>query len=302
DDEGIVEEDRTPLRGMFPKLKEFRTTGFSHNSWSDHGHEDVSGLLARSTETLETVFIQSEDWDWARPPPFQAGLSDSGQSWADCRQLKELIIEPVSRMDFSSLDPTFTTNTLSDNNNVGDNGTITAIANHINTNFQNLKYLRLTSLADAHRNDCSKSFDYSRSAFVDPTLDDYLQQPYYKYRDVHLQQQRAHRLQFIRCVRELYGRLKLLERTIGLEKVDLEWSELCVVIKSMTKETVLELLKETEIDDKEDAGVGLAEKGRSQEGWYGPMTADDLAWLGLQWPTREEIQVKKEQREHVLKK
>ncbi|KAF9117225.1 hypothetical protein BGW39_002443 [Mortierella sp. 14UC] len=300
DDEGLIEQDRTPLHGMFPKLREFRTAGFSHNSWSDHGHEDISGLLARSTETLETVYIQSEDWDWARPAPFRAGLRESHQSWADCRQLKELTIEPVSRMDLSSLDPTFTITTFT--NDVDDIGAVTTIPNHINTNFESLKYLRLASLADAYRSDCSKTFDYARSGFVEPTLDDYLQQPPHKYSYIHLEQHRSHRLQFIRRVRELFGRLKMLQRTIGLERVELEWSELCVVVKSMTEETVLELLKETENDQKEEKEDVETEAGRSQQGWYGSMTRDDMAWLGLQWPTRAEIQAKQEQRERALKK
>ncbi|KAF9909430.1 hypothetical protein EC991_008569 [Linnemannia zychae] len=302
DDEGIVVQDRTPLRGMFPKLREFRTTGCSNNLWTNQGHEDVSGLLARSTETLEVVCIGSEDWDWSRPAPFQAGLRESRQSWADCRQLKELTIEPISHMDFSSLDPTITVTTFADINNDDDNGSTATVSNFINTKFESLKHLRLTSLADAPSDECNKTFNYSRLSFNEPTLDDYLQQPSHKYSDTHLQNHRSHRLQFLRRVRELFGRLKLLQRTTGLEKPELEWSNLCVVVKSMTEETVLELLKETEyFQDEEEANVET-EEGRSQQGWYGPMTRDDMAWLGLQWPTRSEILAKQEQRERASKK
>lgn len=98
----------------------------------------------------------------------------------------------------------------------------------------------------------------------------------------------------------------------SLKKVDLDWSELCIVVKSMTQEVVLELLKETE-DKEETEQQGKEEKAervagarngfdkgkvtRSGQGWYGPMTLDDLAWLGLQWPTRAEIVAEKEERQ-----
>ncbi|KAG0081483.1 hypothetical protein BGZ90_007942 [Linnemannia elongata] len=321
DDEGTIIQDRTPLRGVFDKLKEFMVTGFSNNLWTDRGYEDVSGLLVRSTETLERVAVQSDDGGWSHPNPFRVGLRGAGLSWADCKKLKELTIEPISRMDFSFLDkPPYTPpspsspSTGSDsgsNDDVGIFNTLAAIAdnNSINTSFESLTHLRLTSLGDTERNSCSNIFlDYSRYWNQTPTLDDYLEQPPHKYSEAIMRPYRHHRVLFIHRMRELFGRLKAVK---SLKKVDLDWSELCMVIKSMTQEVVLELLKETEggdemePQDRKDSlekvagtrwGVQKGKVTRSGQGWYGPMTLDDLAWLGLQWPTRAEIIAEKEER------
>ncbi|KAK3834205.1 MAG: hypothetical protein JOS17DRAFT_36187 [Linnemannia elongata] len=325
DDEGTVIQDRTPLTGVFGRLKEFMVTGFSNNLWSDRGYEDVSGLLVRSTETLERVVVQSDDGGWSYPTPFRVGLRGAGLSWADCKELKELTIEPLSRMDFSFLDkpppvappppPHPSTEADSDDSDSDELVTIHAtLADNytINTAFKSLTHLRLTSLGDTDRHNCSSIFlDYSRYWNQPPSLDDYLEQPPHKYSEAIMRPYRHHRLLFIRRMRELFGRLKAVG---SLKKVDLDWSELCMVVKSMTQDVVLELLKETEDgeeteqQDKEESTVRDActhtgfdkgkVTGRSGQGWYGPMTLDDLAWLGLQWPTRVEIEAKKEERRH----
>lgn len=323
DDEGIVIQDRTPLRGVFGKLKEFMVTGFSNNLWSDRGYEDVSGLLVRSTETLERVVVQSDDGGWNYPTPFRVGLRDAGLSWADCKELKELTIEPLSRMDFSFLDkspvvppPPPPPSTDADSDDADANELVSTPAalvdnNSINTNFKSLTHLRLTSLGDTDRHNCSSIFlDYSRYWNQNPTLDDYLEQPPQKYSEAIMRPYRHHRVLFIRRMRELFGRLKAVK---SLKNVDLDWSELCMVVKSMTQDVVLELLKETEDeeemeqqDEEERAERDACTRsdfdngkvtGRSGQGWYGPMTLDDLAWLGLQWPTRAEIVAKKEERQ-----
>ncbi|KAF9156617.1 hypothetical protein BG015_003585 [Linnemannia schmuckeri] len=325
DDEGTVVRDRTPLRGVFSRLQEFMATGFSNNLWSDSGYEDVSGLLVRSTETLERVVIQSDDGSWNYPTPFRVGLRGAGLSWADCKKLKELTIEPISRMDFSFLDRPAATPPLNDDNGDDDNIINLAIAdnNSINTSFKSLTHLRLTTLGDTSRHNCSSIFlDYSRHWFQDPTLDDYLELPPHKYSEAIMRSYHHHRLLFIRRMRELFGRLK----SVGtLKRVDLDWSELCMVVKSMTQEMVLDLLKETEDQEPEQQGKsekeeeeeekekeerdvctrGDFDKGkvaRSCQGWYGQMTLDDLAWLGLQWPTRAAIVAEKAQGERSMKK
>ena len=292
DHEGTVIRDRTPLRGVFGKLKEFMVTGFSNNLWSDRGYEDVSGLLVRSTDTLERVVVQSDDGGWNYPIPFRVGLRGAGLSWADCKELKELTIEPISRMDFSFLDkppvpqpPSPHPPTESDPGSDDDElvSTLAAIAdnNSINTAFKSLTHLRLTSLGDMDRHICSHIFlDHSRYWNQTPTLDDYLEQPPHKYSESIMRPYRHHRVLFIRRMRELFGRLKAVE---SLEKVDLDWSELCIVVKSMTQEVVLQLLKETE--DKEERAESdactrngfLSKVTRSEQGWYGPMTLDYLS-------------------------
>ncbi|KAF9551856.1 hypothetical protein EC957_004179 [Mortierella hygrophila] len=304
--------DRTPLKGVFEKLREFMATGFSNNMWSDRGYEDVSGLLVRSTETLERVFVQSDDGGWSHPIPFRAGRRGDGLSWADCKELKELTIEPISRMNFSFLDkspippsppPHSPPDPDSDSDDDGLFNNLAALAdnNSINTAFKSLTNLRLTSLGDPDSCNCSRIFfDYSRYWSQTPTLDDYLEQPPQKYSEAIMRSYHHHRVLFIRRMRELFGRLKAVG---SLKKVDLDWSDLCIVVKSMTQEVVLELLKNTE--DKEegaekdictDSGL-LSTVARSDQGWYGPMTLDDLAWLGLQWPTRAEILAEKEKRQ-----
>ncbi|KAG0196950.1 hypothetical protein BGX33_001132 [Mortierella sp. NVP41] len=297
DDDAVTPWNRIPLQGSFSKLKEFRTTGFCNFSWSNDTHKNVSGLLARSTESLERVSIQADDWYWVRPTSFRAGAD---QNWADCRNLKELTIEPVTRLDFSSLDrdilPTTTatpTTILPDDSEVE----TTRIVNNVNsTDFKRLETLRLTSLADAVQDECIRHNDYRRW-FEDPTLDDYLQLPDYRYTKQGLASQRDHRLQFIRRIRELFGRLQAVKT---LKQVDLQWSQLCLVVRAMTEETVFELLRETEESDQDQGqegseGEGEVEKKTKGQGWYGPMTREDLAWLGLRWPTLAEIEARQQQ-------
>lgn len=318
-DEWGAVEDRTPLTGMFGRLKEFMVAGFANSVWTDSGYEDVSGLLVRSTETLERVYIQSDDGGWSYPTPFRAGLRGGGLSWADCKALKELTIEPLSRMDLDFLGIAPDTSSIDDNNEDVIEPTtnrVTSDNNSLNTSFKSLTHLRLTSLCDTGRHSCSNVFlDYSRRWFNDPTLDDYLEQPPQKYSEAIMRPYRHHRVLFIRRMRELFGRLK---RVSTLKKVDLDWSNLCIVIKGMTQEVVLELLKETEDkemnqnDEKREA-TGVRDDGtrsvsdngmvvtRSNQGWYGPMTLDDLAWLGLLWPSRAVIMAKKaEQKQRLL--
>ncbi|KAF9934269.1 hypothetical protein FBU30_002687 [Linnemannia zychae] len=308
DDDDIVPRDRTPLSGKLSLLKEFRTTGFSRGAWSDLSHEDVTGLLIQSSETLERVYIHSDDQLWEQPLPFSAGLRDMNKAWADCKHIKELAIEPLSRMDISFLDPTFTT---TNHDGTSDTNIVNIIPNSINTNFVSLESLRLTSLADAYRTSCSNAFAYTQSCLKDPSLDDYIQLPnaqYDEWRHIH----HNHQLQFIRRVRELFGRLKSVKT---LKNLDLEWSDLCVVVKSMTEETVMGLLKETEIDSEKNRGsndkldndspstndndtnLGKRPLAVSEHGWKGPMTLEDLAWLGLKWPTLAEIRTRDEQRQ-----
>ncbi|KAF8945297.1 hypothetical protein BGZ47_002929 [Haplosporangium gracile] len=319
DDEGTVVRDRTPLRGVFSRLQEFMATGFSNNLWSDSGYEDVSGLLVRSTETLERVVIQSDDGSWNYPIPFRVGLRGAGLSWADCKELKELTIEPISRMDFSFLDKLAVTPPLNDDNGDDDDSINLDIVdnNNINTSFKSLTHLHLTSLGDTSRHNCSNIFlDYSRHWFQEPTLDDYLELPPHKYSEAIMRSYRHHRVLFIRRMRELFGRLKAVGT---LKRMDLDWSGLCMVVKSMTQEMVLELLKETEDQESEQQDKNKKEKeeerdvcvrsdsgkgkmARSGQGWYGQMTLDDLAWLGLQWPTRVAIVSEKAQRERSVEK
>jgi len=294
-------------------------TGFSNNLWSDSGYEDVSGLLVRSTETLERVVIQSDDGSWNYPMPFRVGLRGAGLSWADCKELKELTIEPISRMDFSFLDKLAVTPPFNDDNGNDDDSINLDIVdnNSINTSFKSLTHLRLTSLGDTSRHNCSNIFlDYSRHWFQEPTLDDYLELPPHKYSEAIMRSYRHHRVLFIRRMRELSGRLKAVGT---LKRIDLDWSGLCMVVKSMTQEMVLELLKETEDQESEQQDKNKKEKkeerdvcarsdsgkgnvARSGQGWYGQMTLDDLAWLGLQWPTRVAIVAEKAQRERSVKK
>jgi hypothetical protein len=324
DDWGAV-PDRTPLTGVFERLREFMVAGFANNMWSDSVYEDVSGLLVKSTETLERVYIQSDDGGWSSPTQFRAGLRGGGLSWADCKALKELTIEPLSRMDFHFLDIAPATPLIDDDDADEDEVEVTTHPSipdnsSLNTSFESLTHLRLTSLADTDRSNCGNIFlDSPRRWFNDPTLDDYLEQPAYKYSEAIMRTYRHHRMLFIRRMRELFGRLR---RVSTLRKVDLDWDGLCIVVKGMTQEVVLELLNETEDKEmnqhdekgevrgeRDDCSRIGSDKGmvitRSDQGWYGPMTLDDLAWLGLQWPSRAEIVAKKaaqEQRLHSMKK
>ncbi|KAG0270952.1 hypothetical protein BGZ95_001320 [Linnemannia exigua] len=289
----------------FTKLKEFRIEG----EWPESTQRAVARLVSRSVDTLEIVWFdrgQHHDVLEQTANPFHI---DAETSWTRCTQLKELVLYQLGGFSMSD----YCWDAPGDHHPRHASSSASIVSDVLKekedypTAFNRLEKLRL-SVREPLWEECPYHYHQGSRMFLDAwsSAVEYEQgwneirhnvpprtaEDGSRARELEKERQkkdREHQIAFVLQVREIFGRLKDLNRLAALE---IEWCA-CSKVQGMTQEQVLQMFYETEFD--EDKGKGINHKRRedytrTQRGWWGPVTKADLSWLGLSWPTEAEQQ------------
>jgi hypothetical protein len=273
--------------GSFPVLKEFTMSGYM----SEQLYEAVALMLVQSVATLEVVRIDRENHEQAfdGANPFHIGTT---ASWTQCTRLKELGIfqngESLITDSFWELPAELS---------------IYEPNKDCLTVFGKLEKLQLAvchrdPLRNQHPNQshCIQryvSWYVEEAAQLDDSdLDEQDDEDWKPLNAINQNAEktqerqrqlveRNHQRAFILQVRELFGRLKELEK---LRELEIEWF-VCYNISEMSLRDALELFRETEVKGNRHSN----EYERTSRGWWGEVTEEDLVWLCLPWASRPNV-------------